>query len=153
MSSDRSRRAFLRYAPGGALLFWTASRNTDALIPPQQNPTMNQGSGNQSTSSHPSPGGAGIGPGPGPGPAQHGGDYQPQTFPPPDRKNQDPAPRKPRKNLAADQRSLRDEVLQLVRDSQELKKAVEQVGPKQPLSAEMVSKTKEIGRASCRERV
>jgi hypothetical protein len=39
---------------------------------------------------------------------------------------------------------LRDEVLQLVRDSQELKKAVEQVGPKQPLSAEMVSKTKEI---------
>jgi hypothetical protein len=46
--------------------------------------------------------------------------------------------------LEADQKSLRDEVRQLVQDSQELKNAVERAGLKEPLSAEMVSRTKEI---------
>jgi len=145
MSSDHSRRVFLKIAPGGALFCWTASRTTDALVPSQQNPTVNQGSGTQSNSTRPSPGGSG-GVGPGPGPAQHGGDYQPQTLPPPRPKNQDPAPQKPRKNLDADQKSLRDEVRQLVRDSYDLKQAIEQYGPKQTFSAEMVSKTREIER-------
>jgi hypothetical protein len=39
---------------------------------------------------------------------------------------------------------MRDDVRQLVRDTQELKTAVEQGGPKQSLSAEMIGKTKEI---------
>ncbi len=109
---------------------------------------MNQGNNGQPISPRPFPGGGGIGggTGQGPSPAQHGGDIQPQTISRPDRKNQDPAPSKPRKNLAADQRSLRDEVRQLVQDSQELKKAVERASAKQPLSAEMLSKTEEIER-------
>jgi hypothetical protein len=55
-------------------------------------------------------------------------------------------PRKPRKDLAADQKSLREEVLQLVRDTQELQKAVEQSAGNPRLSATMQDKTKEIER-------
>jgi hypothetical protein len=53
-------------------------------------------------------------------------------------------PRKPRKDLAADQKSMREDVQQLVRNTQELTKALEGFGPKQPLSVEMIGKTKEI---------
>jgi hypothetical protein len=53
-------------------------------------------------------------------------------------------PAKPRKDLAADQKSMRGEVQQLARDAQELKNAIEQVGPMQALPTELIGKTKEI---------
>jgi hypothetical protein len=53
-------------------------------------------------------------------------------------------PAKPKKDLAANQKSMREDVQQLVRTTQELKKAMEGFAPKQPLSAEMIGKTKEI---------
>lgn len=147
MSPDHSRRNFLKYAPG-ALFLLTAARTTNAQRPPTQGPAMNPGSGNSADAtaspSNNRPGGGGGGSGQGPGPAQHSGDYQPPTISGPQDKHKNDPPRKPRKDLAADQKSLRDDVRQLVRDTQELKKAVEQGGPKQSLSAEMIGKTKEI---------
>jgi hypothetical protein len=138
MTLDQPRRNFLKYA-SGVLLLITAARNAVALRAPQQPPPP---------SPHPvSPGGGGIG-GPPPGPAQHGGDYQPPTLSGSyDRKkDKDPAPHKPRKDLAADQKTLRDEVQRLALDTQELSKAVAEFGPKQALSAELVGRTKEIER-------
>jgi hypothetical protein len=147
MSSHPSRRAFLTYAPGAAFVVLTAFGKAFAFASPLQNPTTNQGNTGQPSSTHPSLGGGAYGGGgmhQGPGPAQHNGETASQTVTRPDDKKKDPAPRKPRKNLEADQKSLRDEVRQLVQDSHELKNAVEQAGLKEPMSAEMVSKTKEI---------
>jgi predicted RNase H-like nuclease (RuvC/YqgF family) len=111
---------------------------------------MNTGSGSQTGPSQSSPhggfggsGGSG-GQSPPPGPAQKSGDYQPVTISGSHDKDKGEPPRKPRKDLAADQKDLRNEVRQLVRDTEELKKAVEQFGPEQSLSAELVGKTKEI---------
>jgi hypothetical protein len=146
MTWHPSRRAFLKYAPGGALFVLTASGTAFVSATPLQNPTTNQGNTGQPGTVHP-PLGGGYGGGgmhQGPGPAQHNGETESQTVTRPDDKKKDPAPRRPRKNLEADQKSLRDEVRQLVQDSQELKNAVERAGLKEPLSAEMVSRTKEI---------
>ncbi len=133
MTPDQPRRNFLRYASGAFLLF-TAARNTVALRAPQQTPPP---------SPHPVSPGGGTG---GPGPAQHGGDYRPPTLSGTyDRnKGKDPAPRQPRKDLAADQKSLRDDVQRLAMETQELTRAISEFGPKQTLSAELVGKTKEI---------
>jgi hypothetical protein len=139
MTPDHSRRNFLRYVPGVFLLA-SAARNVAALSAPQQSPpTTGNGAqppNHQSNSGQP------------PGPAQHAGDYEPPTLSGThDRSNdKDPAPRKPRKDLAADQKLLRDEVQRLALDAQELSKAVAQFGPKQPLTADLVGKTKEIER-------
>ena len=145
MNSARSRRNFLTYLPGFTILILAGSRRVAAMLTPEQNPTMNQGNPGQAPA-HPSPNSNGTGGniGPGPGPAQHGGDYQPINIGKPEDKNKNPAPRKPRKDLEADQKTLRDEVRQLVLDSHDLKKAVEQFGPGQSLSSELIGKTKEI---------
>ena len=79
-----------------------------------------------------------------PGPAGHDGDYQPGRVGGAHEHDKVEVPRQPRKNLAADQKSMREDVQQLVRTTQELKNAMEGFGPKQPLSAEMIGKTKEI---------
>jgi hypothetical protein len=144
MTSERSRRIFLKYFPGAAFLMLAAISRTYALHLPAQNPTVNPGNNGQTTPAHPPMGGGYGGGGMGPSPARQNGDTQPQTITPPDPKKGDPAPRKPRKNLAANQRDLRAEVQQLVRDSQELKKAVEQFGPNRLSSPDMVAKTKEV---------
>jgi hypothetical protein len=147
MSSDHSRRNFLTRLPGYTFLALAVSRRASALPALTQNPTMNQGNPGQAPPAHPSPNSNGAGSGgmgPGPSPAQHGGDYQPINIARPEEKNKNPAPRKPRKDLEADQKLLRDQVRQLVLDSHDLKKAVEQVGPAQSLTAELIGKTKEI---------
>jgi hypothetical protein len=140
MTPDQSRRKFFRYVPGTVLLI-TAARNAVAMRAPQQNagtPPL----------SHPVNlgGGNGAGTGQGPGPAQHGGEHDPGTISGAydRRKDKDPAPKQPRKDLAADQKTLRDDVQRLALDSQELNKAIAQFGPKQALPAELVGKTKEI---------
>jgi hypothetical protein len=121
----------------GAFLSITAALNAEALPAPQQAPpTTTNGA---QPPNHQSSGGMG-----GPGPAQHGGDYQPPTISGPYDRKKDPAPKKPRKDLAADQKTLRDDVKQLALDTQELNKAIAQFGPKQALPAELVGKTKEI---------
>jgi hypothetical protein len=144
MSSARSRRNFLTYLPGFAILLLTGSRRAAGMSTPEQNP--NQGSSGQAPPAHPSPNsnGSGGSVGAGPGPAQHGGDYQPINISRTEDKNKNPAPRKPRKDLEADQKTLRDEVRQLVLDSHDLKKAVEQFGSGRSLTAELIGKTKEI---------
>ena len=79
----------------------------------------------------------------GPDPAHHDGDVQtvkPLGQPPPKPKE----PAKPKKDLAADQKSLREQVQKLVSDTRDLKAAIEQAEAKKPLSAGMVDKTKEI---------
>jgi hypothetical protein len=141
MTLDHSRRNFFGYVSGAFLLI-TAARNTNALPVPQQS------SGTQPPA-HPPMGGGGSGGGGGfggPGPAQKGGDYQPPTISGPyDRKkDKDPAPKKPRKDLAADQKTLRDDVQRLALDTQELSKAIAEFRPKQGLSPDLVTKTKEI---------
>jgi hypothetical protein len=149
MSSHPSRRAFLTYVPGAVCFVLSAFGRSFGFASPLQNPTTNQGNSGQPTSTHPSLGGGGYGGGgvhQGPGPAQHNGETAAQTVTRPDDKKKDPAPRKPRKNLEADQKSLRDEVQQLVQDSHELKNAVERAGLLNPMPAEMVSKTREIER-------
>jgi hypothetical protein len=142
MTPDQSRRNFFRFVPAPFLLI-TAARNVIALRAAQQNLPPNPGNG-----AHPVLPGGGYGGsgGMGPGPAQHSGDYQPPTISGPFDKNKDknPAAHIPRKDLAKDQKSLRDEVLRLVSDTQELNKAVAQFGPRQPLSSDLVGKTKEI---------
>jgi len=139
MTPDHSRRNFFSYI-SGAFLAITAARSADALPAPQQTPPTSNG---PQPTNHQNGGGMG-----GPGPAQHGGDYQPPTISGPyDRKkDKDPAPKKPRKDLAADQKTLRDDVQRLALDTQELSKAIAQFGPKQALPAELVDKTKEIER-------
>jgi len=131
------------YAPGFSLLLLASSRRAAAMLVPEQNPTMNPG---QASPAHPSPNSNGSGGGsggPGPGPAQHGGDYQPVNITRPEDKNKNPAPKKPRKDLEADQKTLRDEVRQLVLDSHDLKKAMDSA-PTQSLTVELIGKTKEI---------
>ena len=132
MTSDHSRRNFLRYSSGAFLLI-TSARTAVAQQTPPPSPRPV------------SPAGGGMG-GPPPGPAQKAGDYQPPTLSGPfDRKrDKDPAPRKPRKDLAADQKTLRDDVQRLAMETQELTRAISEFGPKQALSAELVGKTKEI---------
>jgi len=147
MNSARSRRNFLTYLPGISLLLLAGSRRLVAMPTSEQNPVMNPGSSSQAPPAHPSPNNNGSGGGnvgPGPGPAQHGGDYQPPTITRPEDKNKNPAPKKPRKDLEGDQKILRDEVRQLVLDSHDLKKAVEQFGPGRSLTTELIGKTKEI---------
>ena len=141
MTPDHSRRNFFGYVSGAFLLI-AAVRNADASPAPQQS------SGTQPPA-HPPIGGGGSGGGGGfggPGPAQKGGDYQPPTISGPyDRKkDRDPAPKKPRKDLVADQKTLRDDVQQLALDTQELSKAIAEFGPKQALSPDLVTKTREI---------
>jgi hypothetical protein len=150
MTPDHSRRNFLRYVPG-ALFVLTAAQTTSAQRPGQGS-SINPGSGNpvdaQPSTSHGGLGGGGGvgGQTPPPGPAQKNGDYQPPTLEGPHdkSKDKDPAPHKPRKDLAADQKTLRDEVQRLALDTQELNNAVAQFGPRQALSVELVGKTKEI---------
>ena len=146
MSSARSRRDFLTYIAGFTIPLLAGARRLVAMPPPKQNPPMNQGNPSQAPPAHPSPNSNGTGGGnigPGPGPAQHGGDYQPVNISRPEDKSKNPAPRKPRKDLDADQKILRDEVRQLVLDSHDLKKAVEAASG-QTLTAELIGKTKEI---------
>jgi hypothetical protein len=81
---------------------------------------------------------------PGPGPTARDGDFKPGKLTGMRDKDHTEPPAKPRKDLAADQKSMREEVVQLVRDTQELKKSIEQVGPKQPLPAELIGNTREI---------
>jgi hypothetical protein len=139
MSPDRSRRNFLKFAPGAIALFSMAETALAQNPPPPP-------SGTGATSSNPRPpgGGGGYGGGMATGPAAHDGDYQPGRVGGAHEHDKVETPLKPRKNLAADQRSMREDVQQLVRDTQELKKALEGFGPKQQLSAEMIGKTKQI---------
>ncbi len=79
----------------------------------------------------------------GPDPAHHDGDVptaQPLGLPPPKAK----PPSKPKKDLAADQKSIREQVQQLVRDTKDLQVALDQAQAKNNLSAQMIDKTKEI---------
>jgi hypothetical protein len=141
MSPDHSRRNFLKFVPGAIALFSVART---ALA---QNPPQGGGTTNPTGVRPPSSGGGGGGFGGGgrpPGPAGHDGDFQPGKADGTYAHDKVEVPRKPRKDLAADQKSMREEVQQLVRTTQELKKAMEGFGPKQPLSAEMIGKTKEI---------
>jgi hypothetical protein len=137
MSPDRSRRNFLKFAPGAVALFSLARTALAQNPPPGNNPPTNRPPG--------SGGGGGYGGGgTPPGPAGHDGDYQPGRIGGSHAHDKVEVPRQPRKNLAADQKSMREDVQQLVRNTQELQKAIEGFAPKQPLSAEMIGKTKEI---------
>jgi hypothetical protein len=137
MSRVHSRRNILLFAPGAVALSLVA-RGVFAQNPPLGGQTINNPIANR-------PGGAGGGGvAPGPGPAVRGGDFEPgKAGGMNDKAHSDPPPN-PRKDLAADQRSMRGEVQQLVRDTQELKNAIEQLGPKQPLPAELIGKTRGI---------
>jgi len=145
MSRDHSRRNFLLLAPG-ALTLLSVAPGIDAQNPPQGGSTTNP------TSNRPASSGGGGGFGGGgsgggglpPGPAGHDGDFKPGKISGMHDKDHNEPPAKPRKDLAADQKNMRTEVQQLVRDTQELKKALEQIGAKQPLSEELIGKTKEI---------
>jgi hypothetical protein len=137
MSPDQSRRNFLKFAPGTIALL-SMAQAVLAQNPPQggSNPTGNRPPGSGG-------GGGGFGHGMSPGPAGHDGDFQPGKVGTHDHDKVE-VPRKPRKDLVADQKSMREDVQQLVRTTQELKNAMEGFGPKRPLSAEMIGKTKEI---------
>jgi len=145
MSWVHSRRKFLLFAPAAVALF-SMARNVFAQNPPQggsaTNPNSNRPAGNGGGF-----GGGGYGAGgtaPGPGPAARDGDFKPGKVSGMHDKDHSEPPSKPRKDLTADQKSMREEVQQLVRDTQELKNAIEQVGPKQRLPGELIGKTKEI---------
>jgi hypothetical protein len=141
MSPDRSRRNFLKFAPGAIALFSMAQivlaqnppQGGATTTPPNNKPSGSAGGGN-----------GGYGHGMSPGPAGHDGDFQPGRVGGAHEHDKVEVPRKPRKNLAADQKSMREDVQQLVRSTQELKKAMEAFGPKQSLSADIIGKTKEI---------
>ena len=140
MSRVHSRRNFLLFT-SAAVAFFSMARGVFAQNPPQggqsgnPNPNRPLGMG----------GGGGFGGGGmAPGPAARDGDFKPGKVSGTHDKDRPEPPPKPRKDLAADQKSMRNEVQQLVRDTQELKKAIEHVGPKQQLSVELVGKTKEI---------
>jgi hypothetical protein len=134
MSPNHSRRNFLKFAPGAIALFSMAQSALAQNPPPPGGIRPPGGSG----------GGGGFGGGMPPGPAGHDGDYQPGRVGGAHTHDKVEVPHKPRKDLAADQKSMREDVQQLVRSTQELKNAMEGFGPKQPLSAEMIGKTKEI---------
>jgi hypothetical protein len=143
MSPAHSRRNFLKFAPGAIALF-SIAQTALAQNPPQGGATTNPTSARPSGS-----GGGGGGFGGGgkpPGPAGHDGDFQPGQPDGMHKHEKVEVPRKPRKDLAADQKSMREDVQQLVRNTQELQKAMEGFGAKQPLSEEMIGKTKEIER-------
>lgn len=140
-----SRRNFLFFVPGTVALF-SMARGALAQNPPPGGstttpPTRSGGTGG---------GGGGFGGGGGgggglpPGPAGHDGDFQPGRVTGMRDKSKADTPSKPRKDLAADQKSMRDDVERLVRETHELNKAIEEFGPKQPLPAEVIGKTKEI---------
>lgn len=143
MSWVHSRRNFLKFAPPTFALF-SLARSVAAQNPPQGGTTTNPNSNRPAGSGG---GGGGLGGGgiaPGPGPAAHDGEFKPgRVTGMHDRDHTEP-PAKPRKDLAADQKSMRQEVQQLARDTEELKKAIEQIGPKQTLSVELIGKTREI---------
>jgi hypothetical protein len=136
MSPGHSRRNFLKLAPATVALLSIARRVLAQNLPPggPANPTSKQNSGS----------GGGFGGGMPPGPAAHNGDFDPGKVSSIHDKAKTEPPSKPRKDLAADQKSMREEVQQLVRDTQDLKNAVEQFGSAQQLSPELVGKTKEI---------
>lgn len=138
MSPDHSRRNFLKFAPGTIALFSMAQAAL-AQNPPQggTNPTGNRPPGSGG-------GGGGFGHGMAPGPAGHDGDFQPGRVGGTHAHDKVEVPRKPRKDLAADEKSMREDVQQLVRTTGELQKALEGFGPKQPLSAQMIGRTREI---------
>jgi hypothetical protein len=138
MSPDRSRRNFLKLTPGTIALFSVAQAAL-AQNPPQGggNPTGNRPPGGGG-------GGGGFGGGMPPTPAGRDGDYQPGKIGGTHSHDKVEVPHKPRKDLVADQKSMREDVQQLVRSTQELKNAIGLFGPKQQLSAEMIGKTKEI---------
>jgi hypothetical protein len=146
MTPDHSRRNFFGFVSGAFLLI-TSARNAVASPTPQQSsgtqqpPRSPMGNGGGGTGG----GGGGIG---GPSPSQKGGDYQPPTLSGSyDRKkDKDPAPKNARKDLVADQKTLRDDVQRLALDTQELRQAIAEFGPKQALSPDLVTKTKEIER-------
>ena len=128
----------MRLAPGTVTLL-SIVRGVLAQNPPPggpANPTNrpNVGSG----------GSGGLGGGIPPGPAAHNGDFDPGKISEVRDARKSEPPTKLRKNLAADQKSMRDDVRQLVRDTQELRNAIEQFGPAQTLSVELIGKTKEI---------
>ena len=138
MSPDHSRRNFLKFAPGTIALLSIARGALAQNAPPggPANPTNKQNTGTG--------GGGGFGGGMSPGPAAHNGDFDPGKVSSIHDKSKTEPPSKPRKDLAADQKSMREEVQQLVRDTQDLMNAVEQFGSEQPLSPELIGKTKEI---------
>ena len=137
MSPDHSRRNFLKFAPGAIALF-SIVQTAFAQNPPQGNPPSNRPPGSGGG------GGGGFGHGMPPDPAGRDGDFQPGRVEGTHAHDKVEVPRKPRKDLAADQKSMREDVQQLVRTTQELKNAMEGFGSKQSLSAEMIGKTKEI---------
>lgn len=143
MSRVHSRRKFLLFAPGAVALF-SMAQSAHAQNPPQggstTNPTTNKPVGGGGGGF----GGGGGGGGLAPGPAGHDGSFQPGRVTGMRDKSKTDTPTKPRKDLAADQKSMRDEVEHLVRDTQELKKAIDEFGPTQRLSADLIGKTKEI---------
>lgn len=143
MSWVHSRRDFLKFAPGTLTLFFIAPAIA-AQNPPQGSSTTNT---NPNRPPNPGAGSGGGGFGGGglpPGPAGHEGDFKPGRVTGMRDKDHTEPPAKPRKDLAEDQKSMRNEVQQLVRDTQDLKKALEQIGPKQALPGELIGKTKEI---------
>ena len=141
MSRQHSRRNFLMFASGTLTLLSVAPRIA------AQNPPQGGSTTNPNPNRPPNLGGGGGGFGGGglpPGPAGHDGDFKPGKVTGMRDKDHTEPPAKPRKDLAADQKSMRNEVQQLVRETQELKQALEQVVPKLQISAEMIDKTKEI---------
>ena len=143
MSRVHSRRNFLLFAPA-TIAFLSLARSVAGQNPPQNGSTSNPNANRPA-------GGGGLGGGfggggiaPGPGPAAHDGEFKPGKVTGMRDKAHTEPPAKPRKDLAADQQSMRDEVRRLVRDTQELKSAIDEIGPKQQLSAEFIGKTREI---------
>ncbi len=143
MSWVHSRRNFLKFAPPTFALL-SLARSVAAQNPPQGGATTNPNTNKQAGAGGGGFGGGGGGGGMGPGPAAHDGDFQPGRVTGMRDKSKTDTPAKPRKDLAADQRSMKDEVQRLVRDTQELKQGIEEIGPKQPLTLELIGKTKEI---------
>jgi hypothetical protein len=136
-----SRRKFLVLAPGTVALF-SMVRGVLAQNPPQGGGTANPNTNRPASAVGGGFGGGGIAPGP--GPAARDGDFKPGKLTGMRDMYHSEPPAKPRKDLAADQKSMRGEVQQLARDAQELKNAIEQVGPMQALPTELIGKTKEI---------
>jgi hypothetical protein len=142
MNPDHSRRNFLKFAPGTIALF-SIAQSALAQNPPAGGATANPNN-NHPSGSGGGGGGGGFGGGRSAGPAGHDGDFQPgKVTGMGDRQHLD-HPAKPKKDLAANQKSMREDVQQLVRSTQELKKAIEEFGPQRALSADMIGKTKEI---------
>jgi hypothetical protein len=148
MSWVHSRRNFLLFTPGVVALC-SMAQGALAQNPPQggstTNPNSNRPAGSRGGAGGFGGGGSGGGGiAPGPGPAARDGDFKPGRASGMHDQDHTEPPSKPRKDLATDQKNMRQEVQQLVRNTQELKNALEQVGPKQRMPAELIGKTKEI---------